>query len=82
MNRRIQRAHSNIWAFIKCLMSEENRFQHLLIRLSTGVQRRPKSTVADAMQKRINVLNERYNNKEINAEELLNALSLVIANKK
>jgi hypothetical protein len=63
-------------------VSEESRFEHLLIRFSTGVQRRPKSTLADAIQKRINVLNERYNNKEINAEDLLNGLSLLIANKK
>jgi hypothetical protein len=82
LNRHIQRAHSDIWAFVRCLMSEESRFQHLFIQFNTGAERRPKSTSADAIQKRIKVLNERFNNKEINAEDLLNGLSLLIANKK
>lgn len=82
LNRRIQRAHANIWAFIRCLVSEESRFQHVLIRFNTGSERRPKSTSADNLQKRIVVLNQRFDNKEINADELLNGLSLLIGNKK
>ncbi|CAF3775216.1 unnamed protein product [Rotaria sp. Silwood1] len=68
LNRRIQTAHSNIWSFIRCLMNEEIRFQHLYARINTGVQKRPKSSAADAIQKRIDTLNKRYENKQIDAE--------------
>jgi hypothetical protein len=81
LNRRIERAHSNIWSFITCLVGEECRFQHSYSQINTGIQRRPKTTAADAMQKRIDTLNDRYNNQDINEEELLNALSLLVARK-
>jgi hypothetical protein len=42
----------------------------------------PSLSPSPSIQKRINVLNERYNNKEINAEDLMNGLSLLVANKK
>jgi hypothetical protein len=82
LNRRIQTAHSNIWSFIRCLINEECRFQHLHARVHTGAQRRPKSTAADMIQKRIDTLNKRYENEEINVEELLVGLSSLIAKKK
>ncbi len=41
----------------------------------------PKSNVTDAIQKRIDTLNERYSKNEINIEDFLNALSLLIAQK-
>ncbi len=37
---------------------------------------------ADAISKQINTLNEGYNNKEIDVEELSNGLSLVVVKKK
>jgi hypothetical protein len=60
-------------------MGEESRFQHLYVQINTGAQRRPKSNQANAIQKRIDVLNERYSNQEIDVEELLNGLSLLVA---
>ncbi|CAF4145951.1 unnamed protein product, partial [Adineta steineri] len=41
LNRRIERAHGNIWSFIKCIINEESRFQHLYVQIITGAQRRP-----------------------------------------
>ncbi len=41
----------------------------------------PKSNATDAIQKRIDILDERYNKNEINVEDFLNALSLLIAQK-
>jgi len=57
-------------------VSEECRSQLLYI------QRRSKSNSADAISKQINTLNEGYNNKEIDVEELSNGLSLVVVKKK
>ncbi len=78
----MERAHANIWSFIRCIASEESRFQHQYIQINTGAQQRPKSNVTDAIQKRIDTLNERYNKNEIDVEDFLNALSLLIAQKK
>ena len=82
LNRRIERAHSNIWSFITCLVAEECRFQHLYSQVNAGTSLPHKTTPADSMQKRLDTLNDRYNNHEINGEQLLNALSLLIALKK
>jgi hypothetical protein len=81
LNRRLERAHANIWSFIRCIVNEDTRFQHVHIHLQTGSQRRPKAYSSDRIQKRMNTLNERYNSQEINAEELLDGLSLLIAKK-
>ncbi|CAF3694570.1 unnamed protein product [Rotaria sp. Silwood1] len=80
-NRRIQRAHANIWSFITCLVGEERQFQHTHIRITTGAQRRPKSNAADGIQKRINVLNKQYNQQKIDAEQLLESLSMLVGKK-
>ena len=82
LNRRLERAHANIWSFIRCVIGEESRFQHSYVQINTGAQRRPKSTFADLIQKRINALNERFAKKEIEAEELLNGLSMLIGKNK
>ena len=82
MNRRIERAHANIWSFIRCIVSEESRFQHVHIQIEIGTQLRSRSNSTDANQKRINTLYQRYNDKQINAEDLLNGLSFLVAKKK
>jgi hypothetical protein len=51
-------------------------------RINTGVQRRPKSNSAAALQKRIDTLNERYKNQEIDAEQLLNSLLMLVPKRK
>jgi hypothetical protein len=63
-------------------MSEDIRFQHSYIQINTGAQCRPKSNFTDAIQKRMDTLNEQYDKKEINVEELLNGLSMLIPKKK
>ncbi len=78
----MERAHANIWSFIRCIVSEESRFQHSYIHINTGAQRRSKSNSTDAIQKQMDVLNERYDKNEIDVEELLNGLPLLIAKKK
>ena len=82
LNRRIEHAHSNIWSFIRCLIIEENRFQHMYMQINTGAQRRQSSTLENDIEKRIRTLNRRYDNHEINAEQLLYHLSLLVAKTK
>ncbi|CAF1246239.1 unnamed protein product [Adineta ricciae] len=81
LNRRLERAHANIWTFIRCIASEESRFQHFLIQLETGAQRRAKTNATDAIQKRVDALNERYEKQEIDAENLLCGLALLVDKK-
>jgi hypothetical protein len=63
------------------MVSEESRFQHLYVQISTGAKRRPTSSSANGIQKRIDTIMARYNNKDIDVEQLLDNLSLLIAKK-
>ena len=69
------------WPFIRCIVSEESPFQHLYERMSTGAKRRPLPRSTNDSQNRINILTERYNNNDINVEQLLDSLSLLVAKK-
>lgn len=81
LNWRIERAHGNIWSFIRCIVSEESRFQHLHAQMNAGAKRRPLPRSTNDIQNRINILTERYNN-NINVEQLLDSLlSLLVARK-
>ncbi|CAF4935093.1 unnamed protein product [Rotaria sp. Silwood1] len=79
LNSRISKYHPNIWAFIRCIQGEENRFNHLLIQMKGGLTARPKTKKTLAIQHRIDTLYVRYNNGDINANELLDGLSYVVA---
>ncbi|CAF3085475.1 unnamed protein product [Rotaria sp. Silwood2] len=79
LNHRLQRSHSNIWSFIKCLQGEEAKFRHTLLQTNAGAQGRSKAATTTAIQQRINTLNERYANNEIVLNELLDGLSLTVA---
>ncbi|CAF1928809.1 unnamed protein product, partial [Rotaria magnacalcarata] len=82
LNQRILKAHPNIWAFIKCIQNEENRFRHLLLQMNAGAQARKKTAGTSFIQKRIDTLNERYKNGEIDVDQLLDGFSLTIAKQK
>ncbi|CAF1131685.1 unnamed protein product [Rotaria sordida] len=79
LNQCIQKSHPNIWSFIKCLQGEEARFRHMLLRINVGAQRRRKIVSTNAIQQRINTLNECYTNNEIDRNQLLDGLSLIVA---
>ncbi|CAF3771859.1 unnamed protein product, partial [Rotaria magnacalcarata] len=65
LNRRIERAHANIWSFIKSIVSEEARFQHLHVQMNTGATHRSVSSSSSGIQKRIDILMARYKNNDI-----------------
>jgi hypothetical protein len=54
----------------------------LLIQLHTGAQRPAKTNSIDAIQQRMDALNERYQKQEIDVKELLDGLALLVVKKK
>lgn len=68
-----------MWAFIKCIGGEENRFNHLMIQMKGGLSVRSRTNKTQAIQQRINTLYSRYDNNEINAADLHDGLSYVVA---
>jgi uncharacterized protein YceH (UPF0502 family) len=82
LNRRLDRTHANIWTFIRGIINKESRFQHLLIQLHTAAQRPAKTNSIDAIQQRMDALNERYQKQEIDVKELLDGLALLVVKKK
>ena len=79
LNARISKYHPNIWAFIKCIQGEESRFNHLLIQMKGGLTARTPTKKTQAIQQRLDALYSRYDNDEINENELLESLSYVVA---
>lgn len=77
----MERAHANIWSFIRCIVNEESRFQHLYVQTNTGAPHRSISGSNNGIQKRIDTLMTRCNNNDIDIEQLLDNLSLLIARK-
>ncbi len=64
----MERARANIWSFIRCIISEESRFQQLYVQISTDAKRRPISSSTNGIQKRIDTLMAHYNNNDIDVE--------------
>ena len=78
----MEQAHANIWSFIRCIVREESRFQHLYVQINTGSKRRPRSSYTNGIQKRIDTLTQWYNNKQIDVKQLLDNLLLLVAKNK
>lgn len=70
-----------MWAFITCLQGEEVVFRQQSLKLKVGIQKKkaPKTLV---MQARIDELATRFSNDDIDRTELLEGLSLLVAQKK
>ncbi len=54
----------------------------VLLQMNGGAKGRPKPETSHAIQQRIDTLNERFRNNEINLTEFLDGLSLVVAKQK
>ena len=79
LNSRISKYHPNIWAFIRCIQGEENRFNHLLIQMKGGLSARSKTKKTQAIQQRIDTLYDRYLSGDADRNDLLEGLSFVVA---
>jgi hypothetical protein len=51
----------------------------MLIQMNAGAKGRPKTAATNAIQQRIDTLNERYSNNEIDLQLYLDGLSTVVA---
>jgi len=70
-----------MWSFVRCLIAEESRFQHLYTQMITGAPRHRTPHATNNFQRRIDTLMTRYNNKNIDVEQLLDSLSLLVGKK-
>jgi hypothetical protein len=81
--RKVRRCrHPNIWSFIKCVKGDDARFRHMILQMNASAKDQPKKEISDAIQQRIDILNKRFINNEINLTKLLGGLSLVVGKDK
>ncbi len=74
-NKRMNRHHPNIWAFVTCLQNEEVHFRQQALKVLTGTQKmKTKKTLA--LQAKINTLAKSFQDDEIDHTEHLEGLSL------
>ena len=66
------------WIFYQMSPREEAGFRHILLQINADAQGRPKTATTNAVQQRINTLNERYKNNETTLNELLDDVSLTV----
>ncbi len=71
-----------MWSFIQMIQSVHVRFRHISIQLDAGAFALKQSTKTQAFQMRCDTLQNKFLEKEINANELLIGLSLLIGKKK
>ncbi len=64
---------------VKCLQGEQTRFRQLLIHMDADAKGRQKAEATMAIQQRIDTLNERFMNNEIDLYKLLDGLTTAVA---
>ena len=80
-NKRMNKYHPNMWAFVTCLQNEEVHFRQQVLKVLTGTQKvKTKKTLA--LQAKINTLAKRFEDDEIDRAEHLEGLALLVASKK
>ncbi len=72
---------SNVWTFIETLKKEEVVSRQLMLKSSSGNQKRKTKAIL-ALEVRLKILSTRFENYEIDRKQYLEGLSLFVANKK
>jgi hypothetical protein len=80
-NKRMNKTHPNLWAFITCLQAEEVIFRQQSLKLRAGAQKKTALKTL-SMQRQIDNLKTRFHSGAIDRTELLTGLSLLVASKK
>ena len=80
--KRLQKNHPNIWLFIDSIRKEVDTIHDLIGQIHSGMQPTSKRKMTNIVQRRMEELYERFNNRTISIEELLRGLSLFVAHKK
>jgi hypothetical protein len=79
-NKRIEKKHPNVWAFINLLKDEQVHFQQLLIHANSGKLKKDSQKTC-VMQNKLNQLRKRYDDGIIQLSEYHYQLSLLIGMK-
>ncbi len=79
---RYSKISSKYLVIYKVPAREDARFRHMPLQMNAGAKVSPKTEISNAIQQRIDTLNERLTNNKINLTELLDGLLLVVAKKK
>jgi len=76
--RRLQRIHPNIWSFIDSIKKEVQTVHDLIAQINCGMRPREKKTQSKLVEGRIRELYNRFDNKTITVESLLQELSFYV----
>ena len=79
-NKRVEKKHPNVWAFINLLKEEEIHFQQQLIHANSGKLKKDSKKTC-VMQGKLNQLRKRYDDGLIQLSEYHYQLSLLIGMK-
>ncbi len=80
INKRIEKKHPNIWAFIDILKDEEVHFQQQLIHANSGKLKKNAQQTC-VMQNKLDELRKRYDEGEIQLSGYHYQLSLLVGTK-
>jgi hypothetical protein len=76
--RRLQRIHPNIWSFIDSIKNEVQTVHDLIAHINCGMRTREKKTQSKIVEGRMRKLYNRFDNKTITVESLLQELSFYV----
>ena len=80
--RRLHKTHPNIWSFIDSIRREVHIVHNLIFQIDCRMQPREKRTQSKTVERRIKELYNRCDNNEISIDQILQKLSLYVANEK
>ncbi len=78
----MQKTHPNIWVFIDSIRNEVQTVHDLIAQIDSGMRPREKKTQPNIVEGRIKELYNRFNNKKIKVESLLQELSFFVVHQK
>ena len=73
------KTHPNIWLFINSIQNEVHTVHDLIRQINSGMRPREKKTQSKLVEQRVQELYNRFNNKKITVEFLLQELSFYVA---
>ncbi|CAF3598472.1 unnamed protein product [Rotaria socialis] len=79
---RLNKKHPNIWVFIDAIQKEVHTVHNLIFQINSGMKPRAKRPKSKIVEQRMKELYERFDNKQIDPQQLLKQLSFFVANGK
>ena len=76
--RRLQKAHPNVWVFINSIKNEIQTVHDLISQINSGMRPREKKAQSKVVEQRVKELYQRFNDKKITVDNLLQGLSFYV----